>query len=80
MDLPAGSELLLRAFAGAMTIFCKAWSAWILYTDDPKTHTLDRCVDFKVFLMAEDEVRLLAIKINIPDLKKCKLGKYKRGE
>jgi len=32
-------------------------------------------VDFKLFLMAEDEVRLLAIKVNIPDLKKCRQGK-----
>jgi hypothetical protein len=36
-------------------------------------------VDFKLFLMAEDEVRLLAIKVNIPGLKKCKLG-YIKGE
>jgi hypothetical protein len=40
-----------------------------------RSHTLDMRVDFRLFLMAEDEVRLLAIKVNIPDLKKCKLGK-----
>jgi len=26
-------------------------------------------VDFRLFLMAEDEIRLLAIKVNIPGLK-----------
>jgi hypothetical protein len=32
-------------------------------------------VELKLFLMAEDEVRHLAIKVDIPDLEKCKLGK-----
>jgi hypothetical protein len=36
-------------------------------------------VDFKRFLMAEDEGRLLAIKVNIPDLKSASWEKFKRG-
>ena len=32
-------------------------------------------VDIKLFLMAEDEVRLLAIKVNIPELEKVQTGK-----
>jgi hypothetical protein len=34
-------------------------------------------VDFKQFLMAEDEVRLLESKVNIPDLKKGQPGEIK---